>query len=253
MIYGRPIGIPHIRTVATAGSLPQAVDDQYITAGQAQPEGVPSVNAFFASSVSLYRVMDEIFERLQEGLVAVRPDPTCQFHSDKRLDNYPGPTGCSCNAVPQLTTLLQLDGLLLKWHDNLPTYLKFPMDGVDQPNDDSSELQRQRAILKIRFLGLRILLHRQTILFLLQPQASRNWPRNASKRWPPLFSDDVGGSTALRCEASGRPNPYSSLETQLAHLSVRMCVDSAQLQIEMIDHYRAFNVIVAWWWDFNCE
>lgn len=251
MIYGRPIGIPHVRATTMPDSLPQPVDDRHIAAGEGQPDGVPSVNAFFVNSVNLYRVMDEILERLHEALATVRSDTACHVHSDRQNRT----ARCTCNAVPQLAAILQLDGLLLDWHESLPTYLKFSLDSVKCAVEDDHpvQIQRQRVILKIRFLGLRILLHRQTVLFLLQPRETRRWPRNSSQKWPPLFSDDAGESFRHHCDSPGRAASQSSLETQLAHLSASLCVASAQLQIESVAHYRSLNLTGAWWWDFHCK
>ncbi|KAF7504187.1 hypothetical protein GJ744_002606 [Endocarpon pusillum] len=98
---------------------------------------------------------------------------------------------------------------------------------------------------------MRMLLHRQTILFLLQPSERRNWPQNGIQEWPPLFSDSysdtlVGGSTPFRRQ--GVPSP---VETAVTHLSASICVSSAISQIEGIDMY-LHSKVTGGWWDFNC-
>jgi hypothetical protein len=249
MIYGRPIGIPHVRVLTGQNSLPQPIDDKYIALGESQPNNVPSLNAFFVNTVQLYRVMDEILERLHEALAAVRSDSECNLHSEKQHG-----TQRSCySAVNRLAAILQLDELLLSWHDSLPAHLKFSIDNVEKDMDYPVGIQRQRVILKIRYLGMRILLHRQTVLFLLQPREQRRWPRNASHKWPPLFSDIGAESFGNGCNSPARKTAHSSFETQLAHLSASVCVSSAQMQIEMIDYYRPLKLTGAWWWDFHCE
>lgn len=252
MIYGRPIGIPHVRLLSSQDILPHPADDKYIAMKMAQPGEDPSINAFFVSSVELYRAMDEIIKRLHQISTTAKSEPNCNLHGDKQ-DPMHSSTSC-CDAATQLAAILQLDGLLQNWHDCLPQHLKFSLDDVDPEDRYPYDIQRQRVILKIRFLGLRILLHRQTILFLLQSPEKRRWPRNASKKWPPLFSDDVGGPVGgLSLDDQGRMTMgHSSFEAQLAHLSAKMCVTSAQLQIEVIDHCRRLNLTGAWWWDFHC-
>ena len=249
MIYGRPIGIPHNHAFSSQHSHPQAVDDKYIAQEMVQPDGIPSVNAFFVNTVTLYRVMDEIIERLHKVSTTSKSDPGCNLHPDKQN----GVQSCSCDNARQLTSIIQLDGLLQNWHDSLPQHLKFSLDDVDQAHEYADEILRQRVILKIRFLGMRILLHRQTILFLLQDRDKRRWPRNASRKWPPLFSDDAGEPSSAYGDDPCRKVIPSSFEIQLAHLSARMCVQSAQMQIEMIDHSRSLKLSGAWWWDFYCR
>ena len=246
MIYGRPLGVPQVRMLESQHSLPQSVDDKYITLGQAQPDGTPSINAFFANSVNLYRVMDEIIERLHE-MTNVQLDATNNLESMQQFG-----TSCRCSAVKQLAALLQLDGHLQKFYQSLPTHLKFSLHETDHVPDCPDEIQRQRVILKIRFLGMRILLHRQTILFLLQPRHNRRWPRTASQKWPPLFSDNAGDALGTCCDSQNRTSVDSPFEAQLAHLSASMCVTSARAQIETIDHFRPFHLTGAWWWDFHC-
>lgn len=248
MVYGRPIGIPSVWTPSNPDNFPRAVDDRFIALGLEQPEHVPSINAFFVSSVNLYRVMDDIIQRLHGVTAASRAEPGGHL-----LD--------TSDAVTQLSSILQLDGLLQGWHHSLPRHLKFSLDGVDAPDwEDSTysqEIKRQKVILKIRFLGLHTLLHRQTILFLLQDPEKRSWPRNNLHKWPPLFSDGAGGlgptSWQTPTRGTGATPPPSSFEVSLAHLSAQTCVASAELQIEMIDTHRRLQQSGAWWWDFYCK
>lgn len=80
---------------------------------------------------------------------------------------------------------------------------------------------------------MRMLLHLQTVLFLMQAPERRDWPQNFQE-WPPLFSDCncdamIGGFTPFRLE--GAP---SSIETTLTHLSASICTSSAILQLEAV-------------------
>lgn len=247
-----------MRTPSNPDNFPRAVDDRFIALGLEQPEHVPSINAFFVSSVNLYRVMDEIIQRLHGATAASRAEPGGHLSNSSQAASTLHGTS---DAVTQLSSILQLDGLLQGWHHSLPRHLRFSLDGIDDPDLENStysqEIKRQKVILKIRFLGLHALLHRQTILYLLQDPEKRSWPRNNSHKWPSLFSDDPGGlgptSWQNPSRGTGAASPPSSFEVHLAHLSAQSCVASAELQIEMIDTHRRLQQSGAWWWDFYCK
>ncbi len=249
MIYGRPIGIPHANTLNSQNHLPSAVDDKYIACGETQPKGIPSLNAFFVSSTRLYQVMDDILERLHKVLSAMRPNT-----EDNMSNNtHHSTTNYIQSPVSQLAAILQQDSLLLDWHDSLEPHLRFSLDSLEGDDGYDPIFQRQRNVLKNRFLGLRILLHRRTLLFLLQPSEIRRWPWNASRKWPPLFLDSSEEPTSNGTVSPGRPQRQSSSEIHLARLSAHICVSSAQLQLQVIDHYRPLRKTGAWWWDFHCK
>jgi len=152
-----------------------------------------------------------------------------------------------------LTTTLQLDRMLLNWHAGLPSFLKFSLSKVEWDDRMAAEIQRQKNILCARFLGMRILLHRQSVLFLLEGPNKRSWPRSAKSSWLPLFSD-VSTTFNADDDPSPRVDDESlSLETTIARLSARICVSSAQLQIENIDVLRPLKRMGAWWWSFHCK
>ncbi len=249
MIYGRPIGIPHVNTPTSQNNLPSAVDDKYIACGESQPEGIPSLNAFFVSSTRLYQVMDDILERLHKVLSAMRPNTEDNMSNNTHYSTL----SCAQSPVSQLAAILQQDSLLLNWHDSLEPHLRFSLDSLEGFDDYDPIIHRQRTVLKNRFLGLRILLHRRTLLFLLQPSETRRWPWNASHKWPPLFLDNSEESTGNGTVSPGRPQSHSPSEIHLARLSAHICVSSAHLQLEVIDYYRPLKKTGAWWWDFHCR
>ena len=160
---------------------------------------------------------------------------------------------CAYCALSQLTTILQLDSLLLKWHSDLPTHLKFSLNGLDDKMALSYTLQRQKVILKMRFLGMRILLHRQSVLFLLQPPHTRKWPRRPLQRLSPAGPGTTRSASCLDEDATCSHVRHSPLvEVQLARISANICVQMAQVQIEVIDYARSLRLTGAWWWDFHC-
>jgi hypothetical protein len=241
MIYGRQPTILHRKPLAQI--LPQAVDDVYIHDGREQPDGIPSMNAFLRSTVQLYLTMDDITEILQTSGATGLHGPSETSH-----DVYVSAARPSLLEI--LTAILKSDELLLSWYNSLPDFLRFRLDYAEQYDSSLPRwIQRHKTILKNRFLGLRILLHRQTILFLLQPLRSTEHVDHASYHWPPLFSDffhqKVAWDTSVR--------PQSDVERPLAYLSAQICVQSAQQQIDTTGISRPINLTGAWWWDFHCK
>ena len=228
MLYGRPMGIPYGEFSEYQDLLPQQVDDEYITRSQDQPVHIPSLNSFFHHNVRLYHVMNDVLLRLRNAKTGAYSE-MAKASSDMRITR---PVSNINATVPLLNTILQLDGHLLSWHEHLPPHLHFSLQNIVPPNPETPLwIQRQIYSLRNRFLGMRMLLHRQTILFLLQPPERRSWPRIGIQEWPPLFSDCnsdtlVGESTPFRWQ--GVP---SSVEITLTHLSASIGVSSAVLQV----------------------
>lgn len=249
MLYGRPMGIPYGQFSEYQDGLPLQVDDQYLMDNQRQPSNIDSIYSFFHHTVRLYHVMDDV-------LLQLRNAKATAYHESRNTSDgirIQRPISDVNAMISLLNTTLQLDGHLLSWHEHLPRHLRFHLqdDGASQASP--SWLQQQRDLLRGRFLAMRILLHRQTILFLLQPQQRRSWPQNGIQEWPPLFSDcsndtSIGGSTLFRQE--GTP---STVETTLTHLSASICVSSAILQIRALDHQISSGLTGEWWCNFNCK
>ena len=250
MVSGRPVSIPYGQFSDYQDMLPQAIDDQYISVGQEQPSNIPSINGFFRHTVRLYHVMDEILLRLREAKSSAYYES--QISSSEVRIRRPI---SSVNAVISLlNSILGLDGHLLSWHEYLPAYLQFSLEANQLDLTLPKCLQRQAQILRNRFLGLRMLLHRQTMLFLLQASERRSWPQAGIQEWPPIFSNcsndtPIGVSTIFR--QKGSP---SFVEDALARTSATVCVNSALAQIESIECRPSTEFTgEGWWWNFNCE
>lgn len=240
MIYGRPTGIHICQAAKHQYNFPKAVDDQYIILGQYQPENIPSMYAFFHHVAKLYCVVDDVLGLLYGVNKGEGFDPGCiSDESQSQKDD------CRrSNAPSTLSAIIQIDNSLLDWHDSLPGFLRFAID--TPPSDDRQHMiiQRQRNILRYRFLGIRILLHRQTLLYLLQSPERRQWFQD-----PPRSPSPSAGIRSLVSERGLR----SPFESSFAHISARLCVCSAELLIEAISVGRPLNLAGAWWWDFYCE
>jgi hypothetical protein len=240
MIYGRPTGIHNSNVARQQYKFPKAIDDQYISCGQHQPDDVPSLYAFFHCVAKLYCVVDEILEFLHGVNRAGGHDPECNLdRTDCRMDD------CRYFKAPSIPiAILQLDNNLLSWHDSLPDFLQFSIDSTISEDGQSMVIQRQRNILRYRFLGIRILLHRQTILYLLQPPERRQWFQD---------SHQLSLSPAGPQKRPGEQRPRSPFELSFEKTSARICVSSAELLIEGISVGRPLNLAGAWWWDFYCK
>lgn len=158
----------------------------------------------------------------------------------------------ACSSLEILMAVLKSDEKLLAWHSSLPECIRFSLHYTELYEPSQPRwIQRCKTILKNRFLGLRILLHRQTILFLLQTTESTEDAASSVHvyHWPPLFSDFIHGQASW--DTSIRPE--SDLERPLAYLSAQICIRSAQQQIDTISICRPTHLTGAWWWDFHCK
>ena len=95
---------------------------------------------------------------------------------------------------------------------------------------------------------MRLLLHRQSILYLLQPPGKRVWRQEELGHHS---EGETGRSHPLR-NPSTTDTP-SLLERTPAQASASLCVASAQLQIETVNHFRPLRRTGSWWWDFHCN
>jgi hypothetical protein len=215
-----------------------------------QPRNVPSINAFLGCNVDLYAIMDGILEKLsQASNVQIRQD----MNTNSSSTGSQRTTSTENNALQFLTIVVQLDKLLLNWHAKLPTYLKFLPDKAVWDENLSPQIQRQKNILRARFLGMRILLHRQTVLVLLQNSDKRIWHHGTTTSWLALFSNVTSAPEAGDTSPIEAGTQQPSLETVIARHSASICVSSAIFQIESIDTVRPMRSTGAWWWNFHCE
>ncbi|KAF2168144.1 hypothetical protein M409DRAFT_21589 [Zasmidium cellare ATCC 36951] len=262
MVYGRPFGIAHMPRPTRNRELLSSTDDRFLKEDKAQPSDVSSVNAFFVNTVKLYRIMDEIF--------AVLP-PRSQLAPSPLTSRVPYSQSYDAHyTITQLNAIFELDALLLEWHRNLPPHLAFSLENLDETSPSLPHILRlHKVVLKLRFLGMRILLHRQSVLFLLQDQVDASWPPNAAGRHPTTYlqasSRGLLGSDPSN-NANGEPSQHEGqcstttasssaratrVDIQLARVSASICVQMAQLQIETIDANRPLKMTGAWWWNLH--
>ncbi|PVH72195.1 hypothetical protein DL98DRAFT_611637 [Cadophora sp. DSE1049] len=148
MKFGRPPSIQ--ASDAEAVPLPLVVDDQYInnqTTISRQPTGRPSITAFFVHTIKLSKVIESVLKSL---------------YTNKR--RFPRAAD-SENALSKteesniLGNVILLDGQLQSWWGETPAHLSH-----ESVIPYGEIIQRQRNVLHIRFLQIRILLQRPLLI-----------------------------------------------------------------------------------------
>ncbi|GAD96994.1 C6 transcription factor [Paecilomyces variotii No. 5] len=142
MKFGRPPALQ----VADAQNVPfpAAIDDQYIiqhgTSSLRQPLGRPAIIEFFLRTITLSKVINDILTHLYTPAV--------------KTDSGPSLLGVS-EQSNLLSTVVRLNGELQTWWNDGPQYLR-----QQSMEAEGQVFERQRAVLRIRYLQIRILLQR---------------------------------------------------------------------------------------------
>lgn len=144
MTFGRPAMI----SKASCGPvpLPATVDEEYIPAASgaevSQPANRPSMMAFYAKSLELYEILNDILLSLYKPVSDENPEDIHDFYFNKE-----GSEG--------ERTIFDLDRSLTRWSRSLPSYLR---------GDTNDEVfLRQSVVLRARFLHVRMLLFRPAL------------------------------------------------------------------------------------------
>ena len=149
MKFGRPPSI--LFDNAKDVDLPLDVDDQYIreaSIAPRQPWGRPPRLSFFIQTIKLSEVIDNILSRMYDTT------RKSQMESNQNLW-----WSCSPDESTRLSNAVLLDGQLQAWWDAMPAHLKTEPDLLD-----GREFQRQRLVIRIRFLQMRLLLQRPSFV-----------------------------------------------------------------------------------------
>ncbi|KAJ5614870.1 hypothetical protein N7528_008524 [Penicillium herquei] len=148
MTFGRPAMIS--RYSSGAVPLPEAVDDEIIQAGIAseptQPPETPSVMEFYAKSLELYEIMNDVLLSLYKSTA----DETMEDMHDFYFNS---------GTTEGDRTIFELDRSLSRWTRSLPTHLQQWLN----VNSENTIFMRQSIVLRARFLHVRILLFRPTL------------------------------------------------------------------------------------------
>ncbi|KAH2074078.1 hypothetical protein KXW40_001995 [Aspergillus fumigatus] len=145
MTFGRPAMIS--KASCGAVPLPATVDEEYIPASLGdevrQPAGRPSVMAFYAKSLELYEILNDILLSLYKPVPEENPEDIYDFYFNKGSDE-------------SARTVFELDRALTKWAQSLPAHLRG--DTPSMPED--AVFYHQSVVLRARFLHVRMLLFR---------------------------------------------------------------------------------------------
>jgi hypothetical protein len=175
MKLGRP---PAINLADAEVDLPLEVDDQYIThtaLNPRQPSGRPSRISFFVHTIRLSHVIDEILSKL--------------YLSSRKLRAKRHPPVWSCKRTEESDIIghsFLLDGQLQAWWNDTPLHLK-----IEPDLPDCADFDRQRKVILIRYLQIRLLLQRPSFLLF-----SRNMIKGEFMRAGALASSQACVSAA---------------------------------------------------------
>ncbi|OTA05277.1 Zn2Cys6 transcriptional regulator [Trichoderma parareesei] len=196
---GRPPTIHDMPAIRVG--LPLAVDDEFLdeASNYTQPSHVPSKIEFFNHIVTQCRLLAKVLDTL--------------------YDNTPSSSGSSSSSsasretrvrikvdLPELLAMsIQLDGELVVWQSLLPPHLRADSDVPEW------HFERQRSVLLMRFLHIRLLIHRQTLLYHILRRIS---------------------------------DPF---QLDLAHLCIRRCVMAAYDAITQVHLLQQHNLLSSSW------
>ncbi|KAG2420492.1 hypothetical protein HFD88_000104 [Aspergillus terreus] len=146
MTFGRPAMI----SKASCGSvpLPATIDEEYIPAASGveatQPADRPSLMAFYAKSLELYEILNDILLSLYKPVPEESPEDIYDFYFNKESSEGEH-------------TIFQLDRALTKWTKSLPPHLR---GSYYAGGSGYIVFYRQSVVLRARFLHVRMLLFR---------------------------------------------------------------------------------------------
>ncbi|OQU98796.1 Fungal specific transcription factor domain-containing protein [Cladophialophora immunda] len=163
MKFGRPPSIPTGN--ASDVEFPLPVDDQYIMNDSIvprQPANRPSLTSFFVQTIKLAHIIDSVLLKLYSSSTkpwtSTNPSPNKQDHFTEIFGHS-----------------VLLDGELVSWWNANPPHLK------EEPNyPDGPDFQRQRNVMFIRFLNVRLLLHRQSFLIFSRQEIEDSFHRDVA-------------------------------------------------------------------------
>lgn len=102
---------------AASVPLPDVIDDEYLSIGPSavasQPEGLPSMMAFFVKSLDLYKILHEILLAFYTPTAGGTKEDTYSFYLDQSCMREGG------------RSVIELDRALSKWSRALPLHLQY--------------------------------------------------------------------------------------------------------------------------------
>ncbi|KAB8260999.1 C6 transcription factor [Aspergillus pseudonomiae] len=145
MTFGRPAMIS--KASCESVPLPATVDEEYIPTASGieatQPADQPSVMAFYAKSLELYEIMNDILLSLYQPVPDESPEDMYDLYFNKETSQGE-------------RTIFELDRALSKWSQSLPSHLR----GNSPAGPTDVVFYHQSVVLRARFLHVRMLLFR---------------------------------------------------------------------------------------------
>jgi hypothetical protein len=202
-----------------------AIDDEHLSAESLceQPQDIVSQNLFMVENLKLAKVLSMILGYIYGA--DLRTAPGQLSRSTDSLDD-------------NMSALLRLDGVLEDFEASLPEALSWRSNSNVGSSPISTILQRQKNVLRARFLHLRILLYRPSFSLhcsSLRPAEKGNDSRRASADYDTTARDGktLRSSIRMRCAMS--------------------CVQAACELSKSIELATTNNLTGAWWFGLFCK
>ncbi|PTB36883.1 hypothetical protein M441DRAFT_150372 [Trichoderma asperellum CBS 433.97] len=200
---GRPPTIHDIPAIRVG--LPLAVDDEFLNeaSNYTQPSNIPSKIEFFNHIVTQCRLLAKVLDTLYDNT----PSSSGSGGGSSSSSSAGRETRVRIKVdLPDLLAMsIQLDGELVVWQNLLPPHLRTDSDVPGW------HFERQRSVLLMRFLHIRLLIHRQTLLYYILRRI---------------------------------PDPF---QADLAHLCIRRCVMAAYDAIFQVHLLTQKNLLSSSW------
>lgn len=200
---GRPPTIHDMPAIRVG--LPLAVDDEFLdeASNYTQPSHVPSKIEFFNHIVTQCRLLAKVLDTLYDNT----PSSSGSMGGSSSSSSASRETRVRIKVdLPELLAMsIQLDGELVVWQSLLPPHLRADSDVPEW------HFERQRSVLLMRFLHIRLLIHRQTLLYHILRRIS---------------------------------DPF---QLDLAHLCIRRCVMAAYDAITQVHLLQQHNLLSSSW------
>ncbi|KAL7922734.1 hypothetical protein ACQKWADRAFT_320672 [Trichoderma austrokoningii] len=201
---GRPPTIHDIPAIRVG--LPLAVDDEFLdeASNYTQPSNIPSKIVFFNHIVTQCRLLAKVLDTLYDNTPSSSGSGAGSSSSSSSAGRE---TRVRIKAdLPDLLAMsIQLDGELVVWQSLLPPHLRTDSDVPGW------HFERQRSVLLMRFLHIRLLIHRQTLLYYILRRI---------------------------------PDPF---QADLAHLCIRRCAIAAYDAIDQVHLLTQKNLLSSSW------
>ena len=125
MAFGRPL-MAGVKWNSTY--LPQVIDDNLLSESPHdsanQPAYLPSLLECYIEHIKLYDILDQALHREDKNGL--------QDSSSMNKDD-------TTSVTSTLRNVLDLDTMLIKWQESLPSYLRFDPDTTDHSQEDTEE------------------------------------------------------------------------------------------------------------------